>query len=273
MYATVDIGGTKTLLAIFNGEGSILEQVKFPTPPTYENFILELQSVVQKLNNHDFVHAGIAIPGKVDRQHGVGVAFGNLPWENVDIQADCEKVFHCPATVENDANLAGLSEALLIKDTYQKVLYITISTGIGIGYIVNEQIEPAFADSEAGEIIVEHDGHLVHWESFASGKAIVAKYGKRASDLDDPKAWQDIARDFAVGMLDLIAIAQPEIILVGGGVGSHFKKYDTYLRKELDKYETPLLQIPIIKMAKRPEEAVIYGCFELAQSRYAAITS
>lgn len=270
MYGAVDVGGTKTLVAVFDAGGDVVEQVKFPTPPDYDAFLNALGEVVTRLNQHDFLAVTVAIPGEVDREEGKGLDFGNLPWQDVPIQADCEKMFHCPIIVENDANLAGLSEALRIPD-YEKVLYITISTGIGTGFIVDGEIDPGMADSEGGQMMLEHEGQLVKWESFASGKAIVAKYGKRASELDDPEAWATMSRYFAVGILNLLAVMQPDVIVIGGGVGSHFDKFGESLVTELKKYENPMLPIPPIRQAERAEEAVIYGCFELARSKYAAV--
>jgi glucokinase len=270
MYGAVDVGGTKTLVAVFDAGGAILEQHKFPTPPSYDEFLTALNECAQQLEQHEFLAVAVAVPGKIDREEGIGLDFGNLPWHDVTIQADCEKIFHCPILVENDANLAGLSEALLHPEQ-EKALYITISTGIGTGVISSGAIDPEFADMEGGQMLMEHDGHLVKWESFASGKAIVATYGKRASELDDVQAWKTLSRYFATGMINLFAIVQPDIVIIGGGVGTHFDKFGDFLQAELKKYQNPLVPIPPIVMARRPEEAVVYGCFELARSRYAAV--
>lgn len=269
MYGAIDVGGTKTLLAVFDDSGTVIEQAKFPTPPEYDDFLQELRSSWHKLENHDVRAVTIAMPGSVDREHGIVHAFGNLTWRDVPVHADVEKITHCPVLIENDANLAGLSEALLLYPGYRKTLYVTVSTGIGTGIVVGGTIDPAFADSEGGDIMIEHNGIIQKWESFASGKAIVARFGKRASELEDPEAWKAISRDLAVGMLDLIAVLQPDVIVIGGGVGAHFDKFGKFLIAELKKYENPMLPIPPIKQARHPEEAVIYGCYDLAKQTYA----
>jgi glucokinase len=68
--------------------------------------------------------------------------------------------------------------------------------------------------------------------------------------------------------VDLLAIIQPEVVIIGGGVGTHFDKYGKLLETELKKYQTPLVPIPPIRAAQRPEEAVIYGCYELVKETY-----
>jgi glucokinase len=268
MYLAVDIGGTKTLLASFTDEGSVSEQLKFPTPDNYDEFLKKFEDIKDMLKEKDFRAAGVAVPGRLDRPHGRVIALGNLPWENEPIQADLEKILACPVVIENDTKLAGLSEALLIKKDFRKVFFITISTGISAGLTIDGIIDPEFADSESGHMLLEHQGKLQTWESFASGKAIVEKYGKMARDITDQAAWKSIAHNIALGVIDLIAVVQPEVILIGGGVGAHFDKFKDYLLTELKRYEVPLVPIPPIKMAQRPEEAVIYGCFEVAKSRH-----
>lgn len=265
MYLAVDIGGTKTLVAVFDKSGDIIERHKFLTPHDYKIFIRELAKSVAELSTNTFTRACVALPGRIDRDKGVGVACGNLPWKNVSIKKDVEAFVHCTVTVENDANLAALSEAIAIQDKYNKVLYITISTGIGTGLIINQEIDPNFADTEGGHIILEHNGRRQKWERFASGSAIVRHFGKRAMDIQDAKTWRTISRNISIGMIDLIAIMQPEVIVVGGGVGQYFDRFKEYLEEDLARYDTPLTPIPPLRQAKQANDAVIYGCYYQAK--------
>jgi predicted NBD/HSP70 family sugar kinase len=273
MYLGVDVGGTKTLVACLNEHGVIQEQAKFPTPSVYGVFLRELAKTIVTFSTKEFVAAGVALPGKVDRGRGVGLVFGNLPWHDVPVKVDLEKMFHCPVALDNDANLAGLSEAMLLKDTFNRVLYVTVGTGIGTGIIFNQVIEPAFADSEGGELLLDHGGKLERWQDFASGKAIVRRFGKRAADITDPKVWKTIAHDLALGLAELITIAQPDVIVLGGGVDKYFDRFGALLVAELQRYETPLVPIPPVKRAARPDEAVVYGCYDLIKATYGKANS
>jgi len=211
----------------------------------------------------------VAAPGAIDRKRGRFEEGGNLTWENVPLQHDVEHLVHCPVLIENDANLAGLSEAMLLKDTHAKVLYITISTGIGTGFIVNQQIDPSMADSEGGQLMLQRGDKIVKWESFASGKAIYERYGQKASEINDEKIWKAVVVDLSIGFVDLLAVTQPDIVVIGGGVGHYLEKFHDLLVDELKKYTTPLVPVPPIVKAGRPEEAVVYGCYDLARSVYA----
>jgi len=267
MFLGVDIGGTKTLVAVLTNEGAIRESIKFPTPKTYPDFLKDLAIAVASLTTKEFVAAGVAAPGRVDREHGVALAFGNLPWHDVPLKRDVHRIVRCPVVIDNDANLAGLSEAMLLPD-YDTVLYVTVSTGIGTGIITNQEIDPEFADSEGGSILLEHKGKLQKWEDFASGRAIVRRFGKRASDITDEKVWKIIAKDISVGLFDLITFIQPDVVVLGGGVGTHFDSFDDYLAQEMTRFATPITPIPPICRAQRPEEAVVYGCYYLAKKTY-----
>ena len=263
MYLAIDIGGTKTLLARIRKDGTIEDTLKFPTPQEYSQFLKELQVNIASITTEPWELAASSAPGRIDRVQGLGLVFGNLPWQNVPLRDDIVAITSTKVLVENDVKLAGLSEARAIKPIPHKTLYVTFSTGVSDGIIVDGAIDPELQDSEAGHMLFEKDGKLVTWESFASGKAITAKYGKFASDIDDEETWRDITQDMALGLYALIADVQPDIIVIGGGVGSHFHKYGQYLVETLKSHEDPMVTIPPIIGAKRAEEAVIYGCYEL----------
>jgi predicted NBD/HSP70 family sugar kinase len=273
MYLAIDIGGTKTLVASLTNEGVIDQKIRFETPESYKDFLQALADTVVNIPTDNFLACGVGMPGRVDRKNGKGIALGNLPWKNIPIQEDIKKIVKCPVVVDNDANLAGLSEAMLVKSKYDRVLYITISTGIGTGIIINQEIDPAFADSEGGHMLLEHNDRLLSWESFASGHAIVDRYGKQAREITSETTWKHIARDLSVGLIDLIAVIQPQIIIIGGSVGHYLEKYKKPLVEALNQYESPLVPIPPIHEAQRPEEAVLFGCYDLAKSIYGKIRS
>ncbi|CAN5345991.1 ROK family protein [soil metagenome] len=269
MYLGIDVGGTKTLVASLNNHGEIVESRKFPTEKNYDHFLLELRHALAHMQHSDWQAAGVGIPtSRFNRTAGIAYRFGNLPWKSVPIQHDLEKILKCPVTIENDAKLASLSEAKLLKDKYQRVLYVTISTGIGYGLTVDCIIDSNIGDPGGRSMLIEHRGKFVPWETFASGKAIVEHYGKRAEDIHDEKTWSAIARNLKLGFLELIAVMQPDVIVVGGSVGNYFERLKKPLENELKAYETPSLPIPPLLKAQRPEEAVVFGCYDLAKQRF-----
>lgn len=266
MYLGIDVGGTKTLLAILDDNGVIVESQKFPTPQDYQEFLIELAKTIDQFTTKEFQAVGIGVPATlINRETGIDISFGNLAWRNVSIQQDVERITHTPVVVENDAKLAGLSEAKLRPDI-PKLLYITVSTGIGYSLIVNQTIDPNIGDGGGSLMIFEHKGKLVPWENFASGKAIVKTFGLKAHDITDENSWKIIAHNLSLGFMELIAVTEPNIIVVGGSVGVYLDRYIKPLSQELKSLETPLMKIPKIEAARRPEEAVVYGCYDYAKS-------
>lgn len=265
MYGTIDIGGTKTLVGAFDRSGKLIETAKFPTPETYDQFLVDLELNVANLSTKEFISVGAAAPGLIDHRNGHFMGGGNLKWHDEPLQADIEHIFKAPVHLENDAKAAAVAESRFAGSNFETVVYITISTGIGVGICVNGNLDNTLIDAEPGGMRIEQNDEMVAWEQFASGKAIMAKYGKRASELDDPEAWQAISHNIAKGLLTIIAIVQPDLIVFGGGVGSHFEKFEKPLTDELKRYENPILQSPVLRKAVHPEEAVIYGCYELAK--------
>ena len=269
MYVGVDIGGTKTLVAILDEHGRITHSLKFATPKNYDHFLLELRHIAHHLPIKEFWAGGVGMPVTVfDRKHGRGVSFGNLPWRNVPVHRDLERIFDCPIVVENDAKMAALSEAMLLKDQYRVVLYVTVSTGIGYGLVIDGQIDTSIGDGGGKTILLEHKRQFVPWESFASGHAIVERYGKMAKDITAESTWEAISRDLAKGLIELIAVTEPDVIVIGGSVGSYFDRYQKPLKKALSRYHIPLLKRPDLIAAQRPEHAVVYGCYDLAKQTY-----
>jgi glucokinase len=63
-------------------------------------------------------------------------------------------------------------------------------------------------------------------------------------------------------------MTQPEVIVIGGSVGSYFDRYGSLLAEEIRKYEMPLVKLPRLLQAQRPEQAVVYGCYDLAKQLY-----
>lgn len=268
MYLTIDVGGSKVLVASFTDDGHIQNSKKIKTPIMYPDFIAEVKKCIQEVIAEEQPKAcSIALPGTIDRETGVVLYFGNLPWENVHIRDDLNDTIHCPIYLENDAKMAGLAEASYVHDLYKRVLYLTVSTGIGIGLTVDGVIDHSVSDAGGRGIMLEHDGKIMAWEEFASGKALFNETGKLASELpDDSPEWYIIARNISLMLINLIVAYTPDCIIIGGGVGAHLEKFHENLHEELELYRSKLVtSMPQIMQAQHPEEAVIYGGYLLCK--------
>lgn len=271
MIVAVDTGGTKTLIGLFDHDGRLVRSNKFPTPEKVDEYIGALVNMIDGLvspDNTPIDCISIALPGTI--VDGMMAHAGNLTWTNIDMKSLLAYRFDCPVFVENDANLAGLSEAKTLKETPRVCLYVTVSTGIGTGIITDGEINPYFASTEGGQILLEHDGVVKRWELFASGKAIHRTYGKLASEITDERTWYHIAKNIAAGLMVLCPALGPDVIVIGGGVGTHFARFSDDLVGIMHEHLTDKYMPKAVLQAARPEEAVIYGCYHHAINQLAA---
>ena len=110
MFLCIDIGGTKTLIALLDSAGKILHSIQFPTIDDQTRFYKTLRQQLRASFVLSRVKViAVAMPGIV--KDNCAVYLGNLPWKNFDIASQLTADFAKPVFVNNDANLAGLAEA------------------------------------------------------------------------------------------------------------------------------------------------------------------
>ncbi|HUC96574.1 MAG TPA: ROK family protein [Candidatus Saccharimonadales bacterium] len=264
MLVAVDTGGTKTLVSSFGKDGVLGGQIKFATPKDQDEYIGALRSTIQDQYKDKTVEAiVVAIPGII--KDGTVVLCGNLPWKNFDVASALRGVLDdVPVFIENDAKLAGLAETRFLENIPALSLYVTISTGIGSGIITDGHLNQALRNSEAGHALIEYSGVAREWEKFASGKAIYETYGKYAREITDKQTWDQVADRISRGFLAIIPILQPDVIIIGGSIGTYFNKFDKQLVSLLKEKLPPITPCPKFVQAKYPELAVIYGCYYYA---------
>jgi glucokinase len=264
MIIAVDVGGTKTLVVPLDAKGRMAESViKIATPKDPGVFLEELKKLLSAFDAHSITAITIGIPGIVDN-NGTILRCGNLPWKNFALKEILSEDWSCPIFVQNDAKLAGLAETNALKEIPALSLYITIGTGIGSGIITHGKLDVALSMSEAGHMVFRTPDGPETWESFASGHAITKRLGHEAHEVTDEREWQRIAEDVAIGLMALIPALQPDTVIIGGGIGLYFEQYSQHLRQILKKNIPEFINLPLIKQAVHPYEAVLYGCYYYA---------
>ncbi len=264
MIIAVDTGGTKTLLTLFSDTGSVIKDYRLPTPADQNKYLIELAlqvaDFIKDIDPKQIRALSLASPGII-KNNVIVWGGGNLGWKNVHVTNALRQVLPTgtPIFVENDANLGALGEARTLKRKYRMVLYVTISTGIGAGVVTDGILNPYLLSSEVGHMPLEYDGTVKRWETFASGKAIKKAYGKYAKDISSKRAWNHITDRMSRGLLAIIPVLQPDIIIIGGSIGTHFEKYGEQLQQLLRERTLASIAVPPIVQASKPEEAVAYG--------------
>ncbi len=166
----IDIGGTKLATVVADNTGQILSKIRKPTlaekGPEYALQLLfdMVRETVElaSLEQSSVSAIGVSCGGPLDTKTGVIYSPPNLPgWDALPLKAQLESEFQIPVTIENDANASALAEFRFGGGRgYGAVLYMTMSTGIGGGIVIDGQIYHGANDSagEVGHQILLPDG-------------------------------------------------------------------------------------------------------------------
>jgi glucokinase len=235
----VDIGGTKIAAGAVNDEACVLHSVTVPTRAAegYDVSIGQVYRAIGECLPAGVRAIGICAPGPLNPKTGVILNPPNLPgWRNVPLVDLVTERFGLPCRVENDANAAGLAEVRFgAARGFDSVLYVTLSTGIGAGIILDGKIYHGKngAAAEGGHVTIDWRSDTICncgtpgcIEALASGSAI-AKRGRTPEQIADGFARGDgeslrildeIATMLGAWMGSMISLLDPDIIVVGGGL-------------------------------------------------------
>jgi len=186
-YIGVDVGATWIRITIAMRNGSIIEKIVKRTPRegdryTIANLIIEI--IKTSLSNYlENVKAiGIGTAGPMDLATGVVTNAPNIPIRTFELARPIQEALAKPVIMANDCVTAVWGEKVFgLGKGYENVVYITISTGIGGGMIVNNLLLLGKMGNahEIGHIVVDVSGKMRcgcggygHWEAYASGANI-----------------------------------------------------------------------------------------------------
>jgi glucokinase len=228
----IDIGGSKIAGARVDESAEFLYTASAPTRAAEGVGVssAQLWNVIDQLISPEVAAIGLCVPGPLNPKTGVVFNPPNLPgWLDVPLADLVGKRYGLPCRVENDANAAGLAEARYGAGRgYSSVFYVTLSTGIGSGIVLDGKVLHG-KNGSAGE-----GGHVtIDWrsasvcncgvpgciEALASGIAL-AKRGKAPERLaeDDPFTLGEICEMLAAWLGGVVSLLDPDIIVVGGGM-------------------------------------------------------
>jgi len=256
VFIAVDIGGTQLRAAIYPHDSLIPRLVeRIPTKDPSSSTLDRLESLIETIWPTDVAVSaiGVAAPGAIDPYQGVLLSVANIQgWENLPLRQILEKRFQTPVGIGNDANLAALGEWQYgAGQGHHHLIYLTISTGIGGGVIINDHLLLGHRGlaTELGHVVVMQDGPLCtcgkrgHLEAVASGPAIASwveqqisqgatsnlsgqrhltsRIIAKAAGEGDTLAIQALARAgnyIGQAIANFLHIFNPTAVILGGGV-------------------------------------------------------
>ena len=272
----IDLGGTKMRVAVINRAGVLLQRDEEPTlahlgrEQTVERLTQIITRLMSLIRGRNVVGIGVSLAGPVDPDTATMYSPPNLPgWDGFSPKPLLEEAFRLPVWAANDATLGAVGEhAYGIGQGVSNLVYVTVSTGIGGGIIVDGMPllgARGFA-GELGHMIMDRNGSLCGCgnvgclETLASGTAIArfalerlergeesllqemvkgdlaavnAKVVMEAAGQGDPMAQEVVeqfARDLGLGLVNLLHIFDPQMIILGGGVSQNLHLFARSLK-------------------------------------------
>jgi glucokinase len=312
----IDLGGTQIRTALITPDRAVLARRAEPTSDGdgVDAVLARIVAMAVATRDDAAVHglgspigAGISAPGPLDPFRGIVLTPPNLAgWRDVPLGATVADALGLPALVERDTNVAAQAEWRYgagrgIRD----LVYLTISTGIGAGVIVDGRAlaGPFGMAGELGHLVVELDGPRCgcggkgHVEAIASGTALARAgrelvrrgeapaLGALVGDVDAIEA-EHVARAAEVGDAACVALLErawvaigalcasivnafnSEVIVIGGGIAEHHSRLYEVARTELKHRALPILvdRVRIAPAALGPDVSLI-GALPIVQER------
>lgn len=278
---TADIGGTATRAALVDDGGRIIARRRFDTLP--ERGIEDatgrlLDAFGEVMRGAQPAAVGVSSAGPLDPSTGIYHFPPNLPgWHNHSMQPALALALGLPVVVGHDATLAAVAECRFgVHRGARDLLYLTVSTGIGAGIVAGGRPVTGHSGGagEAGHLIVDYGGASCLGgcpgclEGASSGTAIARAAQERmaageasalpgrpsarevfaAAEAGDPLA-RDVVRTaighLATGIASLLAVFDPEVLVIGGGVAPGLQQHwqellDAVRARALARYQERL---------------------------------
>jgi len=304
-YIVADVGGTHIRAACFQTQSHVPTIVKRihtkGSDPPHERLINLIDSIIP--NDEQIAAITIAAPGPLDPFEGIIFEAPNIPgWTNLPLKKLVQHHFNVPVAIGNDANLAALGEWRFGAGVgHRHLLYITVSTGIGGGVIIDNQLLLGAHGlaAELGHITVIPDGPLCgcgkrgHLEAVTSGPAIArwaeqeisqgipsslpvnrpltAKDVSNAAIHGDELAQAALARGgtyLGIAIADYLHVFNPSMVIIGGGVSQSGESFFGPLRTAMSEHvlSKKYLEDVTLTTSALGDDVGLMGALALAQT-------
>jgi glucokinase len=295
----LDIGGTKLAAGVVRKDGSVQSFLVAPTPVGPEAGLARLwelgrQAIVDA--GEEIAAIGIACGGPLDPWTGIVLAPPHLPgWRDVPAVAMAEDVYGRPAALDNDATAAAAGEHRFGAGAgTRNMVYLTISTGVGGGVVVDGNVYRGGAGNggELGHVTIDWHGRrcrgcgrLGCLEAYVSGTSIAERARETmegqptaadvaaAARAGDPAAravWDETVEALACGLTSIVNLFEPELVVLGGGVTRAGEQLLDPVRERVRRDAMgPAAEASDVKLAALGDQVGVVGAAAIALERAA----
>ncbi len=241
LVATVDLGGTHVRAAVVDAGGTVVRRIRRSTPADAPRPDILPELLTGIAAGEALAGAVVGVPGIVDHDADALVRAPNLPpaWTPWLTGAWLSQQAGLPVTLGNDADLAAVGEASFgAGRNHRDVVYVTISTGVGAGVVVNRSlVRGQHSGGEIGHTVIDRqaarEGRPCTVETLGAGPAIARAAAEAGlAERDDALAalvraghptatgvWDRAMEAVGIGVANLAWLLAPQVVVIGGGVG------------------------------------------------------
>ncbi|MBW7940090.1 MAG: ROK family protein [Candidatus Omnitrophica bacterium] len=266
------------MVAAADKNGTILRRTRASTPRRLDAGLDRLHQMIEEVADGEAIGGiGAAIGGPLDWEKGIVSPLHQPEWRNVPLKRIMEERWNAPFFVDVDTNVAALGEYRALEKPPRLLLYLTLSTGMGGGFVIDGKL---YRGQGGAHPEVGHQGipyrcrhpERIHCdcgapdclEALISGNGIRRIYGKAAEDLDAGE-WDEVAFNLGQGLRNLAAIYLPDLIVVGGGVaiGGGDRLLETARQVMAERLR--LTPHPLLKLSTLGYDTALLGAISIAR--------
>lgn len=278
-YVGIDIGGTNIRVAGIDKNNNI---VAFNSVKTHENvksaddLYYKIKELIERITSFQKIKGiGIGCPGAIDDSGNITTCRNVEYLKNYPLAEKLRKDFGVKVKIENDARIAAYAEAIQgAGEDYNNVCYITISTGLGGGVVIDKKIYGGGRNIGGYFSRMILDGENIA-ENLVSGTAIINRAKEKTkqnisiaqevfalaqSNKEAEKIVSDFKKNLVNLLLNISITLSPEIIIIGGGVMKGKKYFFNDVKKEFKNKAHGFARDTKIVEAKIKEPGVIGAC-------------
>jgi len=273
----LDIGGTKIMVAAADRAGTILRRTRTATSSTLEEDLANINNMIAEVAAEDEIMGmGAAIGGPLDWEQGIVSPLHQPAWRDIPLKAIMEAKWNCPFHVDVDTNVAAVGEYRWGGISARRFLYLTISTGMGGGFLVDGRI---YRGQDGAHPEVGHQS--IHFrcsnpsavqcecgapdclEALVSGSGIRRIYGKPAEELN-VEEWEEVAYNLGQGLRNMATFYAPDIIRIGGGVAVGGGETFIDAAKQVMEEHLKLVPAPDVSLSHLGYDTALRGAIAMA---------
>ena len=277
VFVGLDIGGTKIMVAAADREGNILRRARADTSTSLETDLANINRMIAEVAaEEEIMGMGAAIGGPLDWEQGIVSPLHQPAWRNVPLKAMMESKWGCAFRVDVDTNVAAVGEYRWGGILAKRFLYLTLSTGMGGGFLVDGQIYRGQdgAHPEVGHQSINFRSSNLRavqcecgapdcLEALVSGNGIRRIYGKPAEALTSQE-WDEVAYNLGQGLRNMAVLYTPDLIRIGGGVAVGGGENFIHAAKIVMEEHLKLVPAPQVELSRLGYDTALRGAIAVA---------